>query len=348
VQSIDDTSHQVDSRNQWCEDCTDNYANYCGNCYEYHTAESYYIEDQGEYYCEDCASNTNWCDNCSVYNLRVCDNCEEETHRVHDYSYRPDPIFHGEGKLFFGIEVETEAPRNSYEALREAAEYAYRLEDEQLAYLKSDGSLNVGFELVTHPMTHDYYMNEAPMLWETISTLRDEHKMRAWSTGTCGLHVHISRAGFSNGSHMHRFLRLVYSNEKFYARLAGRDSSRWAKFDDVKVYDNHTDKTYNKFKNKIERGRDSDRYSAVNTQNRTTFEMRIFRGTVNVDTIKSAIDLAHASVEYTRGLTVSEVRDGALDSAKFIQYIHDNKNLYPSLIARMNRLFVGSALQDIE
>jgi len=269
---------------------------------------------------------------------------------VHDYSYRPDPIFHGkpEDKLFFGIEVETEAPRSSYEALRDAAEYAFQLEDADLAYLKSDGSLNVGFELVTHPMTHDYYMNKAPLLWETISTLRDEHKMRAWSTGTCGLHVHISRAGFSNGSHMHRFLRLIYSNEKFYSRLAGRDSSRWAKFSDVSVSDNLTGKTYNKFRDKIQSGRDTDRYSAVNTQNRATFEMRIFRGTVNVDTIKSAIDLAHASVEYTRGLTVSEVRDGALDSSKFIQYIHDNKNTYPSLIARMNRLFVGAVLQDIE
>jgi Putative amidoligase enzyme len=327
----------------WCQHCTESYASYCEHCEERHTGGNTYVTDRDIYVCDSCADGYNWCDECEEYNRDECESCQESAGRtIHDYSYRPDPIFHGEGRLFFGIEIETEAPRGDRNIMVEAAKYAYQLEENNLAYLKSDGSLQCGFEIVTHPMTHDFYMNKAPLLWDTIAHLRDEMKMRAWSTGTCGLHIHISRAGFNNGSHMHRFLQLIYGNQTFYARLAGRESSRWATFDDVSRYDTEKDKSYNTFKDKIERGDRTNRYSAVNTQNRHTLEMRIFRGTVNSDTIKSAIDLAHASVEYTRRLTVSQVRDGALERMNFVQYIHDNKAIYPNLLTRLDKLFVAS------
>jgi hypothetical protein len=154
--------------------------------------------------------------------------------------------------------------------------------------------------------------------------------MMAWGTKTCGLHVHISRAGFNNGSHQHRFLQLVYNNKDFYEVLAGRASSHWAKFDDI--FDPATGQK--SFKNKFDR-MGSDRYSAVNTNNRQTLEMRIFRGSLNPRFIKSAIDLAHASVEFTRVMSVKEVRDDGLSCLKFRQYIESKPDLYPSLIERI-------------
>jgi len=327
----------------WCTDCADEYSSWCDHCEYRHTGDSNYVTDRNTYICENCVENYEWCDNCDELNRDGCERCDSDNERViHDYSYRPDPIFHGEGPLYFGIEIETEAPRGDRNTMNEAARYAYTLEENNLAYLKSDGSLQCGFEIVTHPMTHDFYKNQAHQLWSTIAFLRDEMKMRAWGTGTCGLHIHISRAGFNNGSHMHRFLQLIYGNQEFYARLAGRESSRWATFEDVQRYDTEKDKLYKSFKDKIERGDRTNRYSAVNTQNRHTLEMRIFRGTVNGDTIKSALDLAHASVEYTRRLSVSEVRNGALERMNFVQYIYDNKDIYSHLLTRLDKLFVAS------
>jgi hypothetical protein len=154
--------------------------------------------------------------------------------------------------------------------------------------------------------------------------------MMAWGTKTCGLHVHISRAGFNGGSHQHRFLQLVYNNKDFYEVLAGRSSSHWAKFDD----NVDPDTGRKSFKHKFDR-HGSDRYSAVNTNNRNTLEMRIFRGSLNPRFIKSAIDLAHASVEFTRVMSVKEVRDGGLSCLNFRQYIESKPELYPSLIARI-------------
>jgi hypothetical protein len=304
-----------------------------------------------------------------VYNSDGCDRCSDEisddgVRLIHDYTYRPDAIFHSTDKnerLFFGIEIEVEAR----DSLRDSAQHAYQLESMDLAYLKHDGSLNNGFEIVTHPMSHDFFKNEAGDLWSVLEDLRlkDGLKVKSWDTKTCGLHIHISRTGFSGGAHMHRFLNLVYTNPDFYSTLAGRTSDQWAKFTDIyqreykrdangeRIF--HEDTGYEiatkrTFMHKLDTERNSDRYSAVNTLNRETLEMRIFRGSVNGDTIKSQIDLAHASVEYTRNLSVQDVRNGALNSNDFMFYITQRVELYPELVSRMNKLsIVGLTRQNV-
>jgi hypothetical protein len=236
-----------------------------------------------------------------------------------------------------------------------------------LAYLKNDGSLNNGFEIVTHPMSHDFFKNEASDFWSVLEDLRSKNgvRVKSWDTKTCGLHIHISRTGFNGGAHMHRFLNLVYSNPDFYSTLAGRTSDQWAKFTDIYRREYKRDangerifnldngyeiETKRTFKHKLDNERNSDRYSAVNTLNRETLEMRIFRGSVNGETIKAQIDLAHASVEYTRNLTVQDVRNGNLSASRFMFYIIDNCELYPELHSRINKLIlpnlVGLARQN--
>ena len=350
IGSVDDNWHTVDQSNIWCESCTDHAAQWCDYCEEYTQYGTTYVSDRDYSFCEDCIGNAEYCEYCDEYNMDGC-SCELDSSVVHDYSYRPDPVFHSTNKddrLFFGIEIEVEnGSRMGQEHKSNAAEYAQsHLEPIDLAYLKNDGSLSDGFEIVTHPMTHEFYMNEATELWDTLEYLRSTMKMRSWGTSTCGLHIHISRTGFKSGAHMHRFLNLVYSNEEFYSTLAGRESSRWAKFDDVQqakpdgVDENgyRTYKSYRSYRDKIERGRNTDRYSAVNTQNLHTLEMRIFRGSIKSTTVRSAISLAHASVEYTRDLTVQDIVGGALNSTRFMEYIDAHAEMYPDLIMRLNNL----------
>jgi hypothetical protein len=211
-------------------------------------------------------------------------------------------------------------------------------------------------------MSHDFFKNEAQELWDTLEQLRtnDPYKVKAWDTNTCGLHIHISRTGFSGGAHMHRFLNLVYSNQEFYEKLAGRSSEQWAKFTDIIVkitrdaewqrilkttmgllisYDTRT------FKRKLGY-RGSDRYSAVNTNNPATLEMRIFRGSVNGTTIKAQLDLAHASVEYTRTINANDVINGALTADSFMWYIFQHEELYPQLVSRIDKLIPSVRLAE--
>ena len=338
VITVDDDYNDVEGE-LWCWRCTRDNATWCDVCDNYFTGYSYSADDSSDCMCERCfENNTSYCEECDNYYVNGCGynhEGEDDSRTIHDYSYRPDPIFHSsedeQTRLYFGIEIETEVRGGDYSDRRVAADYAQQLEHEGLAYLKSDGSLECGFEIVTHPLSHSYFMNDASTLWNTIGTLKDRYGMMAWGTKTCGLHIHISRNGFSGGSHQHRFLQLVYNNKDFYEVLAGRSSSHWAKFDDI--FDPETGTK--SFKNKFNR-HGSDRYSAVNTNNRNTLEMRIFRGSLNTRFIKSCIDLAHASVEFTRVMSVLEVREHKLDCINLIQYIRERAELYPSLNQRLN------------
>ena len=340
---------------RWCENCID-YASWCDSCEEYSTNSSYYINDCGAYWCIGCTErHASYCEYCDDYNSNGCENCNNRV--IHDYSYRPDPIFHSTDKgerLFFGVELEMEVHR----MYNDAAEYAHQLEGMDLAYLKHDGSLNQGFELVTHPMSHDFYKNEADDLFRVIEGLRDSYQVKSWSTGTCGIHIHISRTGFNGGPHMHRFLNLIYSNKLLYETLAGRSSDRWAKFDDVDMShhirgeDGNYTRTpvFRTFKQKIMNGGYTDRYSAVNTQNTNTLEMRIFRGSTKGSVIKAHLDLAHASVEYTRTMSIKQVKEGLLSADHFMTYIESHQELYPELNERMARLItpsVGISRQNV-
>jgi hypothetical protein len=366
IGSVDDCFMTVDGDYTWCEGCTERRAYFCDACEEYNSNGTSYVTDRGENWCQDCTDRgAYWCDDCDEYNSDGCDRCDDEGSRlIHDYSYRPDAIFHSTDKnerLFFGIEIEVEAGNN----LRSASEYAYQLESMDLAYLKHDGSLNSGFEIVTHPMSHDFFKNQAQDLWLTLEQLRtnSEYRVKSWDTKTCGLHIHISRTGFNGGAHMHRFLNLVYSNPDFYSTLAGRTSDQWAKFTDIhqreyarnsegdRIPDNFNGGyqivSKRTFMHKLDTSRNSDRYSAVNTNNRETLEMRIFRGTVNSDTIKAQLDLAHASVEYTRTLTIQDIQQGALSADLLMWYIFEHEDLYPELSARIDKLVVGLVRQEV-
>jgi hypothetical protein len=336
VITVDDEYNDVEGE-LWCQRCTSNDAHWCDLCDTYFTGYTFGTDDSNDTMCERCyEDNTTYCEDCDNTYLNGCDvDHDGDSRLIHDYSYRPDPIFYklpseDSNRLYFGIEIETEVRGQDYSERTTAAEYASRLEVERLAYLKSDGSLECGFEIVTHPMSHAYMTNVDNPLWNVLTTLKRDYNMMSWGTRTCGLHVHISRNGFSGGSHQHRFLQLVYNNKEFYELLAGRSASHWAKFDDV--VDPDTGKKT--FKGKFDR-HGSDRYSAVNTNNRNTLEMRIFRGSLNPRFVKSAVNLAHASVEYTRVMSVQEVRDNALSTLKFVEYIESKPDLYQSLNERI-------------
>ena len=359
IGSTNDHFRTVDYNYTWCEACADNRAYWCDSCEEYNSNGTAYVTDRRESWCDGCLDNAYFCEDCDEWNADGCDSCSQDmvdgTRIIHDYTYRPDAIFHSTDKnerLFFGLEIEVEAWNNK----SDSALHAYQLESMDLAYLKNDGSLNNGFEIVTHPMSHDFFKNEAADLWRVLEDLRTKNGMRvkSWDTRTCGLHIHISRTGFNSGAHQHRFLNLVYSNPDFYSTLAGRTSEQWAKFDDIylseykrnengeRIYDDerggYVIDRKRTFAHKLDNNRNSDRYSAVNTNNAATLEMRIFRGSVNGETVKAQIDLAHASVEYTRNLTVSDIREGALSADNFMWYIFQHEELYPELSARIDKL----------
>jgi len=341
-----ENSHTVDNE-EWCDYCWENYSYYCENCCESSSESTTYVGDTP--FCERCFSdNCYYCDECdeSYHNDYPCD-CRESnpiegkccrgyraSGTIHDYSCKPAPIFKGvsKHKMYLGFELETEMPRvDSASSFASSALLG-------TAYLKHDGSISNGFEIVTHPHTHQQYRDNSALLWDTIETLRKDHEARSWDTDTCGLHIHLSRDGFSSGAHMHRFIAFVYKNAPHMMKFAGR-KSRFARFNDVYTFDEY-DRPVFSIKHKVgspDRNH-TERYSAVNTQNPNTIELRFFRGTMKASGVLSALDLAQAMVEYTRELRLDDVKLGALSWDWFADYVVSNNGLYPDLYSRLDKI----------
>jgi hypothetical protein len=173
-------------------------------------------------------------------------------------------------------------------------------------------------------------------LWQGLEYLRDNEQARSWDAESCGIHIHASRAGFKSGAHTHRWLTLIYKNAPEMMKFAGRKSD-YAKFNDVWQYDEY-DRPYFSVKHKLDRRSHTERYSAVNTQNEHTLELRFFRGTTKPSGVLSAIELAHASIEYTRDMTLSDVKLGMLKWDWFYDYVETNNGFYPNLYERMSKV----------
>ena len=341
-----ENSHTVDN-DEWCDFCYENHSYYCESCSESSSETSTYVGDDP--YCNNCYSeNCYYCDDCdeSYHNDYPCDCRESNTiegkccrgfrasNTIHDYSCKPAPIFKGvsKHKMYLGLELETEMRRVDDGSLFASSAL------QGIAYLKHDGSISSGFEIVTHPHTHEQYRDNSTLLWDTIETLRKDYDARSWDTDTCGLHIHLSRDGFSSGAHLHRFIAFVYRNAPHMMKFAGR-KSRFARFNDVYTFDEY-DRPVFSIKHKVGNPdrNNTERYSAVNTQNKNTIELRFFRGTMNTSSVLSALDLAQAMVEYTRELRLDDVKLGALSWEWFADYVVSNNGLYPDLYCRLDKI----------
>ena len=331
----------VEGYGTYCEVCADNYTFWCECCESTYSDNhsSYEVADIGVYWCEECCQeNAEWCDSCDQYNRDGCDSCDGSS-LINQYSYKPTPLFHGDpkNKLYFGIELEMEIRDRE---INDSATYLMEMLGD-FVYLKEDSSINQGgykgFEMVSHPASLEYFTSNKN-LWSALDYLKQVHTARSWDAKSCGLHIHISRDGFRSGAHTHRFLSLIYKNSDKMMKLGGRRST-YAKFNDVYKYDEY-DRPYFTLADKVKSPRDTmtERYSAVNTQNEHTLELRFFRGTMNPSGVLSAIQLAHATVEYTRDLTLSDVKMGALSWEWFSDWIQANNGLYPELYSRMSRV----------
>jgi hypothetical protein len=218
---------------------------------------------------------------------------------------------------YMGFELEVECMGDNRDLRRGAELINERWSG--IAYLKSDGSLHSGFEIVTHPMTLGYAMSK--MKWDALGDLQAE-AFDGWSTSTAGLHVHVSRDGFESELHQAKFVNFIHRNEEFMSYLAGRNSSQWASFSKEQLHG---------ISGKIKRRHSSERYMAVNLNNPGTLEVRIFRSSLKPERIQMALQLVDAIVNYTQGLSVSDMVSGkGFNALTFASWV-DSKPEYAVL-----------------
>lgn len=157
-----------------CEDCYDNHYERCTHCGALiHRRDTYYRGDDP--YCYDCYHTL-------------------PAQGINDYYFKPEPIFYGTGKRYFGVELEVDEGGESDSNAERVLDIANS--GRELIYCKHDGSLNDGFEIVTHPMTLDFHENNMP--WAEIMEEAKKMGYLSHQADTCGLHVHVNRTTFGN------------------------------------------------------------------------------------------------------------------------------------------------------
>lgn len=138
-----------------CQHCYDNHYCACEGCGAIiHFNSAYRTDDDDGDFCWDCYTHH-----------------QSKRKVIHDYHYKPTPEFfplYDAKEIYLGVELEIDnGGEDSYNA-EELLKVANELEEH--LYIKHDGSLNDGLELVSHPATLDYHRNHIP--WERIISLR--------------------------------------------------------------------------------------------------------------------------------------------------------------------------------
>ena len=206
------------------------------------------------------------------------------------------------GGLYYGVEVESERnpecrnPRFDRYFIAEL-----RTKFEGVFSCKEDGSLNSsGIEAVTVPCSIRYHLESD--LWNNFNSVAKKYARVSHDSTHCGLHVHFSRAPFIEKGIEDYEAEITLAYEKFYPiwkRISRRtlySSNHYCLF--ITERDNEDSEKVEWTKKKCKEKMSRDRYLAVNTTNRYTVEIRIFRGTIKADTIKATLWLVNAVNQY--------------------------------------------------
>lgn len=281
---------------------------------------------------------------------------------INDYNYRPGMnfVYKDADDLKLGVELEVDDPNyqeNGYyddddEWINEDDGSAQMRTDhaasmfistlakgKDYAYAMSDGSLNYGFEIATMPATLDAHLDPTYFDYEKAFNKVVRAGFRSHDTRSCGIHVHVDRSffGANTRSQLYRAALMAYIIERNWqdvSRFSRRNIhslEQWANKKQLDGYVNNTD-TDEVMARKFVNEYDGDKYVMFNLQHHSSFELRIFRGTLNLMTYKAILQFVDNLSRFVMALDITSAQQ-----VSFKDIIHYNP--HPELVAYTNQRF---------
>lgn len=327
-----------------CEECVDEYTFICDHCeermYNADRVSDGRIDicqdcyDDNYYRCCECESlihsdDTRWDDDDEPY----CEECYDdlgESGYILNYGYKPTPIMYYVGDdfdRFFGVELEVDKGGNNDANAEKLLEIAN--ESKTHIYIKSDGSLNDGFEIVSHPMTLKYHATEMP--WEDVMGKAVDMGYRSHQTETCGLHIHVDRESLGRtldeqDTTIAKILYFVELHWNEIVKFTRRTQSRINQWAARYGYESDAKKLLDKAKGSY------CRYTAVNLCNSKTIEFRVFRGTLKYNTFIATLQFVNRICEFARYTGENHIASTSwadfveqITEPELIQYLKERK-----------------------
>ena len=298
-----------------CQSCYDRYYTNCTRC-------GALLElDRAYYLSDDADEEEPLCHGC--YALRT------DPGEIHSYYYKPDPIFYGEGARYFGVELEIDGAGERSDRAWQLVNAANSNGLEHI-YIKHDGSLEDGMEIVTHPMTLGYHLAEMP--WGAVVAEAVRMGYTSHKACTCGLHVHVNRSAFGLSEEAQEAViaRILFFVENHwnellrFSRRTRDQMEQWAarygwKDNPKAVLDSAKKEHY-------------QRYKCVNLTNYDTIEFRMFRGTLKLNTLIATLQMVdricevalYLSDQEMQGLTWADFVSGCT-APELVQYLKERR-----------------------
>lgn len=346
----------------YCKDCFERNYFRCDDCGEIHSRIEIHYTYNDRFICDACAENGYIrCSDCGrmvheddtyrTYNDEIiCPNCEEDYYTCEEcsglvhrddveeyegYYYCPDCYNNLQRAIYCYHDFDDFYVHNTDGDDRFSPTYGFEIEVagsrsyapevlekfQGLAVLMDDSSVD-GFEIVTQPMTEQYFTTRfLPILKDAMAFL-EAKGFKGHNKG--GIHIHVNSGSFD--LHMIRNLvNILYGSEldrNTWLALSQRKESEmkcWARMTGNRPYEEIS------YCNCV----DYERHTALNYDDRTdTYEFRIFNSNTRVERILKNFEIVLALMAYSK-----EEKEGYADTKGFLRYIDSRKLFYPNLSA---------------
>jgi hypothetical protein len=322
---FEEDNYEVNGHGYCCESCRSAHCTICDGCNIFVRLSESHDIDNGE---------RSVCDGCWRSYYYYCDNCE--TSHSHDYTCQDDSVIkqydwepdsfaiHTRQKLgtepTYGFELEIDDGSNHTE-LAEELDFKY----EGFLYYKYDGSLNNGFEIISHPFTYSYYKDKiiGNNYLDTMFSKCKYYGFTSYNAGTCGIHVHIGMKHFTD-TQLYKFQKFYYTNPSLMNYISRRDEEAMDQW--CNLSGTSSEALVRRTKEKRSR-----KYLGIHLNWKGTVEIRIFRGTLVRKSFLRNIEFAMASYEFSREVGMQDTKTNT-----FIKWLDDDMK-YPNLRSYMRR-----------
>ena len=278
-------------RSNVCTDCLHDRYTYVECCSVYVPNEyAHYVRTYDHYECDNCYDSSDICEHTSYGNNRGFKS------KNHDPDHRPH----------MGIEIEFELEGACPEEVHDIV-----FDNLSNVDLKEDTSMDNGMELVSCPMTLDYFNDEVEKWNSILSSLeiegcRSGERDRA---DNAGIHVHVERRYLSEDA-VDRMILFFSAHQANIEDLAGRCDNEYSVFPKLDM-----SSQFNMGRSITHHRNTAGRYYAVNTKNSETIEIRVFDGTLDIASIKLNLQFVNAMYTFCK---LNESIDTILDWQAFI------------------------------